>query len=137
MARGESDPTGRLGPGLGVGLAVEDWAGDARFYEYSAAVDPIGSGATTGVPVRHFPSQWHDPSATRVVELDLSDALRTPYPATGPSLLARFVCIAGREAVDLAPKATSVVFYCLRGTAAPTSKARAGPVASRGGRETS
>ena len=47
--------------------------------------------------------------------LDLSDALGTPYPATGPSLLARFLCIAEGDAVDLAPNATSALFYCLRG----------------------
>jgi gentisate 1,2-dioxygenase len=98
-----------------VGLAVEDWTGDARFYEYSAAVDPIGSGATSTIPVRQFPAQWHDPGTTRVVDLDLSDALHTPYPATGPSLLARFLCIAEGDEVDLAPNATSVLFYCLRG----------------------
>lgn len=100
---------------MGIGLAVEDWTGDARFYEYSAAVDPIGSGAISAVPVRQFPSQWHDPEETRVVDLDLSDALGTPYPATGPSLLARFVCIAPGHEVRLAPAATSVLVYCLRG----------------------
>jgi len=106
---------GQQARGVGVGLAVEDWTGDARFHEYSAAVDPIGSGATTGVPVRRFPSQWHDPDVTRVVDLDLSGDLGTPYPATGPSLLARFVCIAPGDEVDLAVNATSVLFYCLRG----------------------
>ena len=100
---------------VGVGLAVEDWTGDARFYEYSAAVDPIGSGATTRIPIRQFPTQWHDPETTRVVDLDLSGALGTPYPATGPSLLARFLCIAEGDELSLAPNATSMLFYCLRG----------------------
>jgi gentisate 1,2-dioxygenase len=100
---------------VGVGLAVEDWTGDARFHEYSVAVDPIGSGLTTPVPVRRFPARWHEDGPTRVVTLDLSDALRTPYPATGPSLLARFVCITRGEGVDLAPPATSVLFTCLSG----------------------
>jgi gentisate 1,2-dioxygenase len=110
-------PTPGAGPegGVGIGLAVEDWTGDARFYEYSAAVDPIGSGLTTRVPVRRFPAQWHEPGSTRVVALDLSDVLGTPYPATGPSLLARFLCIAEGEGVDLAANATSALFYCLRG----------------------
>ena len=101
--------------GIDVGLAVEDWTGDARFYEYSAAVDPVGSGLTTRVPVRRFPAQWHEPGSTRVVALDLSDVLGTPYPATGPALLARFLCIAEGEGVDLAANATSALFYCLRG----------------------
>ena len=72
------------------------------------------------------------------MDLDLSDALGTPYPATGPSLLARFLCIAGGDTVDLAPRATSVLFYCLQeGTGTPKSKARGAPVASPGGWETS
>jgi gentisate 1,2-dioxygenase len=102
--------------GVGIGLAVEDWTGDARFHEYSAAVDPIGSGLTSAVPIRRFPAQPRDPGSTQVVVLDLSDALGTPYPATGPSLLARFVCIAEGHSLDLAPKATSVLFYCLGGS---------------------
>ena len=107
---------GRAGAhGLAVGLAVEDWVGDARFFEYSAAVDPIGSGSTTKVPVRRFPAQWHEPGPTRIVVLDLSDPLATGYPATGPSLLARFLCVAPGEGVDLAPNATSALLYCLRG----------------------
>ena len=36
MQRIESDSAARPGPALGIGLAVEDWTGDARFYEYSA-----------------------------------------------------------------------------------------------------
>src|ERR1700686_3236853 len=101
--------------GVGVGLAVEDWSGDARFFEYSAAVDPIGSGIISKVPVRRFPAQWHEPGPTRVVVLDLSDVLGTTYAATGPSLLARFLCIAEGDGVDLAPNATSALVYCLRG----------------------
>ncbi|MDQ6948778.1 MAG: hypothetical protein M3256_21600 [Actinomycetota bacterium] len=30
---------------LAIGEAVEDWTGDARFFEYSQAADPIGAGA--------------------------------------------------------------------------------------------
>jgi len=112
---------------VGVGLAVEDWTGDARFYEYSVAVDPIGSGATTTIPVRQFPAQWHDPETTRVVDLDLSDALVTPYPATGPSLLARFLCIAAGDELDVAPNATSVLFYCLRGRGSSEIETADGP----------
>ena len=67
--------------------------------------------------------------------LDLSDVLATPYPATGPSLLARFVCIAAGEDVDLAPDATSVLFYCLRGQGSTEVQgpARTGRVAWREG----
>jgi gentisate 1,2-dioxygenase len=115
MDRAEPPPRTTDAGGFGVGLADEDWTGDARFFEYSEAVDPIGSGLTSAIPVRRFPAQWHDPESTRIVSLDLSDALVTPYPATGPSLLARFLCIAEGDVLDLAPNATSALFYCLRG----------------------
>ena len=101
--------------GVGIGLAVEDWTGDARFFEYSQAVDPIAAGVTTSGPGPPLPRPVARPGSTRVVPLDLSDVLRTPYPATGPSLLARFLCIAAGDAVDLAPNATSALLYCLRG----------------------
>src|ERR1700722_5438197 len=85
MDRAQPPPRTADAGGLGIGLAGEDWTGDARFYEYSEAVDPIGSGLTSAIPVRRFPAQWDDPGTTRIVSLDLSDALVTPYPATGPS----------------------------------------------------
>ena len=37
-----------------VGEAFEDWAGDARYFEYSKAANPIGSGHTPRVPVIQF-----------------------------------------------------------------------------------
>jgi gentisate 1,2-dioxygenase len=123
----DPDPDGGRRGAVGVGLAVEDWTGDARFYEYSAAVDPIGSGATSRVPIRQFPTQWHDPDTTRVVDLDLSDELDTPYPATGPSLLARFLCIAAGDELSLAPNATSMLLYCLRGRGYSEIQSAGGP----------
>ncbi len=39
---------------LAVGEAIEDWTGDARFYEYSQAADPIGTGAIAPVPTVTF-----------------------------------------------------------------------------------
>ena len=32
---------------LAVGVAAEDWTGDARFFEYHQAVDPLRSGTIT------------------------------------------------------------------------------------------
>jgi len=114
---GVTAPRGPLpdAPPLGIGPAVEDWTGDARFHEYSAAVDPVGSGRTGRVPVRRFPAAWHHGGPTRAVPLDLSDVLGTPYPATGPSLLATFLCIDAGEGIDMSPDATSSLAYCLSG----------------------
>ena len=32
----------------------EDWADDARYFEYSKAANPIGSGHTSRVPIKSF-----------------------------------------------------------------------------------
>src|SRR5580700_9627551 len=69
---------------LGVGLATENWTGDALFHEYSAAVDPLAVGAISPVPLRRFPASLHASGPTRTITLDLSDGLGVTVPATGP-----------------------------------------------------
>jgi len=39
---------------VGFGEAVEDWTGDARFFEYSQAADPIGDGVISAIPAVAF-----------------------------------------------------------------------------------
>ena len=41
-------------PSVLAGLVQEDWAGDARYAEYSSAADPIAAGTISRVPVRRF-----------------------------------------------------------------------------------
>jgi len=100
---------------MSIGEVVEDWTGDARFFEYSQAADPIGSGATSAVPAIAFPADHYASGPTRVVPLDLSAALRTPYPATSPALLASFLRIEAGDELRLDPNATSQLLYCIRG----------------------
>lgn len=100
---------------LGVGEAVEDWSGDARFFEYSQAADPIGDGVISAVPAVSFPAELYASGPTRIVPLDLSAQLQTPYSATSPSLLASFVRINAGDDLDLRPNATSQLLYCIRG----------------------
>jgi gentisate 1,2-dioxygenase len=100
---------------VNVGEAIEDWTGDARFFEYSQAADPVGSGAISAIPARSFPAELYADGPTRVVPLDLSDALRTPYAATSPALLASFVRINAGDELTLQPNATSQLLYCIRG----------------------
>ena len=102
-------------PTVLVGEAVEDWTGDATFYEYSAAADPIGSGAISGVPIRRFSPRMHDGGSSRIIPLDLSGELGVSYPATSPGLLASFVILRPGEDVSTEPDATSELYYCLRG----------------------
>jgi len=101
-----------------VGVAEEDWTGDARFFEYHQAVDPLRAGAITPVPIEMFAAA--PAGVTGVFPLDLSAALGTPWAATGPSLLASFVGIAAGDAVGLEPVATSELFYVLRGAGRST-----------------
>lgn len=100
---------------LGVGEAIEDWTGDARFFEYSQAADPIGAGVISPIPAVSFPAQLYASGPSRVVPLDLSGDLRTPYPATSPALLASFVRINAGDELGLEPNATSQLMYCIRG----------------------
>jgi gentisate 1,2-dioxygenase len=104
-----------LRPGLLVGEAVEDWTGDAVFYEYSTAVDPLAAGAIAPVPVRRFAPEPGGGDRSRLVPLDLSDELGLAYTATSPALLAMFVVLLPGDPLPTAGAHTSELYYCLRG----------------------
>jgi gentisate 1,2-dioxygenase len=99
-----------------MGEADENWAGDALFYEYSTAVDPLAAGTISPVPVHAFPAALHHGGPTRSVVLDLSDRLGVPYPATSPGLLASFMVIRAGEDLTTTPDATSELYTCIRGS---------------------
>ncbi len=104
-------------PALIVGEAVEDWTGDARYFEYTRAANPIGSGHIPRVPLERFPASRHRAVRTGVVPFDLSAALGvTAGPATSPALLASFVRIAPGEQVRTAPVATSELYHVVAGS---------------------
>ena len=100
-------------PRIQVGLADEDWTGDARYFEYHQAVDPMRSGTITPVPARKFSAATV--GTTEVTPLDLSHELGTPWAATSPSLLASFLTIAAGEALWTEPLATSELYYVMQG----------------------
>jgi len=124
-------PEAHPGPTLAVGEATEDWTGDAVFYEYSQAADPIGSGAISPVPVRRFSPSLHAGGPSRIVPLDLSTELGVDGPATSPALLASFVVIEPGERLVTEPDASSELYYCLRG-AGHSEFERAVPSGGRG-----
>lgn len=101
---------------LAVGTVNENWTGDARFYEYSSAADPIGSGIITPVPAREFGPELYNSGKTRIITLDLSNELKTEYPATSPSLLANFVRINAGDSIETSPNATSELYYVISGS---------------------
>jgi gentisate 1,2-dioxygenase len=88
----------------------------ARYFEYTKAADPIGSGAISPVPYAEFSGQLHQENATALIPLDLSEALGCTGPATSPALCANFVHILPDETLVTHFNATSVLIYVMRGS---------------------
>lgn len=126
--------TGPMQTGLLVGEAVEDWTGDALFYEYTSAVDPLGAGAITGVPIRTFAPETVAGDSSRVVPLDLSSELGVDYPASSPGLLASFVVLAPGDPLQTGGRCTSELYYCLRGAGSSEFERRGPRDEARSGR---
>ncbi len=102
---------------LPVGVAVEDWTGDARFHEYTRAANPVGR-TTALIPVETFPASLHRDAPTGVVPLDLSGPLGIADdrgPATSPALLASFATVRAGEELVTEPVATSELYVVMKG----------------------
>src|ERR1700736_3345265 len=70
----------------------EDWAEDARYYEYSKVANPISSGHTSMVSIKAFSRDLYADAPSRIVPLDLSSDLGiADGPATSPALVANFM----------------------------------------------
>jgi gentisate 1,2-dioxygenase len=94
----------------------ENWADDARYFEYSKAANPIGSGYAPQVPIRQFSPEIYVDQPTGVIPLDLSRELGIKTgEATSPALLANFLRIRAGEQIDTAVNATSQLYYVLYG----------------------
>jgi len=94
----------------------EEWADDARYFEYSKAANPIGSGHAPQVPIVQFGPEIYLDQPTGVVPLDLSKELGViAGAATSPALLANFLRIRAAEQIDTSPNATSQLYYVLYG----------------------
>ncbi|MFC0082582.1 cupin domain-containing protein [Aciditerrimonas ferrireducens] len=113
------DPTVPVGPldlsAFGFEGRLADLTAKARFFEYTAAADPIGAGLTPAVPVVRFSRSLYAEGPTRVVPLDLAEHLGTPWPATSPGLLASFVRVESGDELALHAEATSQLVYVLEG----------------------
>ena len=59
-------------------------------------------------------------TGTALIDLDLSDRLGLGYPATVPNLLARYVRVARRDAVDFEHLSSGEVYYAIEGSGAAT-----------------
>ncbi|OIP99825.1 MAG: hypothetical protein AUK35_05640 [Zetaproteobacteria bacterium CG2_30_46_52] len=90
----------------------QQWAEQVISWEYSAAATPD----MNEVPIQPFPASLHESGPTRVIALDLSKALETPYLATSPSLLANYVRICAGESIKTSVAATSEIVFVMRGS---------------------
>lgn len=93
-----------------------EWASDARYFEYSKAANPIGSGHTSKVPSVRFGTELYSKGPTAVVPLDLAGDLGIESgAATSPGLLASFIRILAGERISTDPNATSQLYYVIYG----------------------
>jgi gentisate 1,2-dioxygenase len=88
------------------------WQKQVLSWEYGSSAKP----EIANVPIQAFPAQLHEEGETRIIELDLSEKIGTPYPATTPNLLANYIRIQKNEKIKSAVNSTSEVFFVMRGT---------------------
>lgn len=93
---------------------------DALVFEYSSAANPIASGSVPPIPYAEFTSELYAAGPSRVIPLDLSQALKCSSPATTPSLSASFLRIEAGDVLDTHANATSELFYVIRGSGTST-----------------
>ncbi|WP_238696214.1 hypothetical protein [Thiomicrorhabdus sediminis] len=92
-------------------VAQQQWEAQAEVKEYMSAVNP----PMPKIDVIDYPSALHEGGLTRVIPFDLSEELQTGYPATSPNLLASFLKISAGDTLKTDAKATSQMFYVIRG----------------------
>lgn len=92
----------------------EKWTTDALYFEYSKAANPIGH-STPQCPLGTFDRVLHQDGPTRIIPLDLSEALLCPSPATSPNLCANFIRINAGDHIETAINATSELYFVIEG----------------------
>jgi len=90
----------------------QQWQHQAQVNEYMSAVNP----PMPKIDVIDYPSSLHKEGKTRVIPFDLSESLETNYPATSPNLMANYLHIREGDNLKTDAKATSQVFYVIRGS---------------------
>jgi len=90
----------------------QTWADQVVSWEYTSAATPD----LNEVPVQPFPASLHEQGETRVIALDISKELQTPYLATAPGLLANYIRIRPDEQIHTNVSTTSEVYFIMRGS---------------------
>ena len=92
-------------------LSRTDLAEDARYYEYTSAVNPH----LPPVPIELYKSKLHRTGPTRIIPLDLSSQLGCAGPATGPTVSASYLRICPNESLTTTSSASAQLYYVIRG----------------------
>jgi gentisate 1,2-dioxygenase len=98
------------------GAVPPDLTQDGGYLEYTKAANPIGSGTIPPIPIVQFSAVLHAPGPSRIIPLDISEALRCQSPASSASLLASFIRIRAGERLTTGNQATSHLLYAIQGT---------------------
>ncbi|MHB1938857.1 MAG: cupin domain-containing protein [Acidobacteriaceae bacterium] len=93
---------------------------NALLFEYSSAADPVASGSVPPIPYAEFPADLYASGPSRIVPLDLSQALKCSAPASTPSLAASFLRIEAGDTLETSANSTSELFYVIRGKGTTT-----------------
>lgn len=91
--------------------AQQKWERHAEVKEYMSAVNP----PMPKIEVVSYPSHLHQIDETKIIPFNLSQTLQTDYPATTPNLLAHFIHIQPEQTLKTESRATSQLFYVIRG----------------------
>jgi gentisate 1,2-dioxygenase len=89
---------------------------NALMFEYSSAADPVASGSVPPIPYAEFAADLYASGPTRIIPLDLSQALKSAAPASTPSLAASFLRMEVGDTLETSANSTSELFYVIRGS---------------------
>jgi len=89
----------------------ETWKKQAQNWEYTAAATPD----LPEIPFHVFSASLHTSGESRIIPLDVSEQLHTPYAATSPNLLANYIRICRDDGVHTELASSSEVFYVMYG----------------------
>ncbi len=93
---------------------------NALMFEYSSAADPVSSGSVPPIPYAEFAANLYASGSSRIIPLDLSMALKSPSPASTPSLAASFLRVQAGDTLETSANSTSELFYVIRGDGVST-----------------
>lgn len=89
---------------------------DALLFDYRKAANPVRPGLCEAIPLERWSAALHSDGPSRIIPLDLKEALAAEMTSTSPALTASFVRLLAGDAVAAAAEASSSLFYALRGS---------------------